>query len=542
MICILHGYLLDGSGSNLWTQAVIRTLCRSGEIVHLMCQEPHPEKFDYVSRAIRYDESLQPTVTFDRQVPYPGECVIHRPFIGDTLPVYVWDEYEEFDTVVPMVDLDDVAIEAYIARNTALLESLVGEYGISAIHANHAVLMSVVARRVCASKAVPFTIMPHGSAIEYAVKKDRRLHALATEAFAEARNVFVIGPEIRRRVREVFSEVPKIERKLVDLNLGVDTSLFEPVATGERQRSIDELGRALEGLERGKRGALTEKMRDGLGGDLDRDALRGLLAVSAGYNGKLTDADCEEKLHAVDWKNEQIILFVGRLITGKGIQGVVAALPAILRRSPGTRLIVSGHGPLREPLEAMLWALQTGDRELFDNIVRWGSDLEGERDPEPLLHVERYMAGMDEDELEAYWTSARQARVSEKVVFTGYLTHRELRYLFPCCDVAVFPSIVAEAGPLVFLEAIASGVFPMGIYIAGMAASIDSLAEVVPRTVSGLMKLRPEPDHTVVDIVSNVTGALALGRKHAGDLRRTAIEKYDWEAVGRKFLNTLTGG
>ena len=109
MICILHGYLLDGSGSNLWTQAIIRTLCNDGETIHLMCQEPHPEKFDYVSRAIRYDESLQPTVTLDRQVPYPGECVIHRPFIGDTLPVYVWDEYEEFDTVVPMVDLDDFA-------------------------------------------------------------------------------------------------------------------------------------------------------------------------------------------------------------------------------------------------------------------------------------------------------------------------------------------------------------------------------------------------------------------------------------------------
>ena len=48
------------------------------------------------------------------------------------------------------------------------------------------------------------------------------------------------------------------------------------------------------------------------------------------------------------------------------------------------------------------------------------------------------------------------------MIFTGYLTHRELRYLFPCCDVAVFPSIVAEAGPLVFLEALASGVSPLG--------------------------------------------------------------------------------
>ncbi len=38
MICILHGYLLDGSGSNLWTQSIVRTQCRAGETVHLMCQ------------------------------------------------------------------------------------------------------------------------------------------------------------------------------------------------------------------------------------------------------------------------------------------------------------------------------------------------------------------------------------------------------------------------------------------------------------------------------------------------------------------------
>jgi hypothetical protein len=30
MICILHGYLLEGSGSNLWTRSVVESLCRQG--------------------------------------------------------------------------------------------------------------------------------------------------------------------------------------------------------------------------------------------------------------------------------------------------------------------------------------------------------------------------------------------------------------------------------------------------------------------------------------------------------------------------------
>ena len=34
MICILHGYLLEGSGSYLWTRSIIQSLCRQGETVH----------------------------------------------------------------------------------------------------------------------------------------------------------------------------------------------------------------------------------------------------------------------------------------------------------------------------------------------------------------------------------------------------------------------------------------------------------------------------------------------------------------------------
>ncbi len=54
-IAILHGYLLERSGSNLWTQSVVRALCRAGRTIHLMCQEPHPEKFDFIAEAILYD-------------------------------------------------------------------------------------------------------------------------------------------------------------------------------------------------------------------------------------------------------------------------------------------------------------------------------------------------------------------------------------------------------------------------------------------------------------------------------------------------------
>jgi len=109
-IGILHGYLLDGSGSNLWTQSIVRSFCRAGARVHLMCQEPHPERFDFVAEAIRYDDASRPTTVFRREIDYPGQCILHKPTLSRVLPVYVPDHYEEYDAK-PMVELEDVAIE-----------------------------------------------------------------------------------------------------------------------------------------------------------------------------------------------------------------------------------------------------------------------------------------------------------------------------------------------------------------------------------------------------------------------------------------------
>jgi hypothetical protein len=97
-----------------------------------------------------------------RDVPYAGRCILHQPELGATLPVYVWDEYEEYERAVPMVDLPDAAIEAYIARNVDVVRRVVKDNGITVIQANHVVLMSVVAQRAAGETGVPYVVMPHG--------------------------------------------------------------------------------------------------------------------------------------------------------------------------------------------------------------------------------------------------------------------------------------------------------------------------------------------------------------------------------------------
>ena len=45
-ILLWHGYLLEGTGSNVYTRAIAREWQRAGHEVVVFSQEPHPERID----------------------------------------------------------------------------------------------------------------------------------------------------------------------------------------------------------------------------------------------------------------------------------------------------------------------------------------------------------------------------------------------------------------------------------------------------------------------------------------------------------------
>ena len=177
---IVHGYGFSGAGSNLWTRSIVRALCHLGHTVHVVCQESRPERYDFVSEAVTYDAAGTPERLFSRETPYPGRCIVHRPTLA-VLPTYVRPRTKS-SYVYSILDLDDDAIEDYVERNARVLERVGAEVGGFCV--NHVVLASVAAQRVKARTGVPFGVLPHGSAIEYVVKKDARMHAAASAAVA----------------------------------------------------------------------------------------------------------------------------------------------------------------------------------------------------------------------------------------------------------------------------------------------------------------------------------------------------------------------
>jgi hypothetical protein len=61
-----------------------------------MCQENHPEIYDFICEAIVYHENGEIEIILNREPVYPGKCFMQKPKFGDTLPVYVPDKYEEY--------------------------------------------------------------------------------------------------------------------------------------------------------------------------------------------------------------------------------------------------------------------------------------------------------------------------------------------------------------------------------------------------------------------------------------------------------------
>ena len=76
-VLVFHGYLLRGTGSNVYNASLARALATLGHEVHLLCQDREPPE-------------LEPPRA-------PGSVTVHTPDIGALLPVYVHDTYEGFE-------------------------------------------------------------------------------------------------------------------------------------------------------------------------------------------------------------------------------------------------------------------------------------------------------------------------------------------------------------------------------------------------------------------------------------------------------------
>src|ERR1700742_1702279 len=201
-VLIFHGYMLRGTGSNIYNVNLAPALARLGHEVHLLCQA--------------------------REVKIPG-VQIHNPDIGGLLPVYVKDPYPGFE-VKTFPEMTEAELDRYLDANVAAVQEVAAEAGgIDAALANHLVMGPAILAR---ADVAPFAAKIHGSALEYTVKPHPRFLPYAYEGMEAARGVLVGSAHTGESLWAALPGLPQLKDKTRLGPPGVDVEEFAPGDAG----------------------------------------------------------------------------------------------------------------------------------------------------------------------------------------------------------------------------------------------------------------------------------------------------------------------
>ena len=529
-IGLYHGYELSGSGSNEYTRYLAKNLMDLGNEVHIICRESSPENISYISKAYAWEKDGTAKVVFDNNCDSPS-CVLHWLPNASIQPVYLTDK-QRVGNVKSFVNLSDDELNEYHKLNDKVLRLILSENNLDLLHANHLIYQPVDALEACKSTATPLIIYPHGSSIEYVIKADDRYKVLALKAILESAGLISGNREVRDRIINLYPEYKDtILSKTKIVGVGVDTSLFKPISKNDREGNIRDLINT-----DGKGGKSPELIKELCERLLNLD-IKATKEYWDKYDHALPDENLNNQLQQIPWNNN-ILLFVGALTAGKGLQSLITALPIILLRHPDTHLIIVGAGAYREVLEGLVYAIKTSNKKLLLELCKHGMDL-------------------DRSELSGSWEDVqlflnnpgnlseiiKSGKIIENHVhFLGRLDHSRLKYLFPCADLAIFPSIVPEAYPLVLMESLSNGVIPIVSYFSGFKDGVDELEQFIGKRKIEQMKISNDPDKRIKSIISNISGLLNesdLGEE-TSKLHKIAVDNYDWKKRAAQLVQAYS--
>ena len=187
------------------------------------------------------------------------------------------------------------------------------------------------------------------------------------------------------------------------------------------------------------------------------------------YQGIDKDLEFRRKYARDD---EKIILYIGRLVYEKGVQHLISAMPKILNHYNDAKLIIGGKGGMIDELKKQV-----------DNLG--------------LLN---------------------------KVYFTGYLNSKEVKKIYKCADVSVFPSTYEPFG-IVALESMLAG-------IPTVVSDIGGLDEIITHRENG-MKTYAGNCNSIADSVLEILYNKEISSKISKNAQITIKQNYSWNKIAQ---------
>ena len=185
------------------------------------------------------------------------------------------------------------------------------------------------------------------------------------------------------------------------------------------------------------------------------------------FNNVYRDYDFRRRF-AMD--NEKIILFMGRLVYEKGIQNLIAAMPKVLANYHDAKLVIAGKGGMIDQLKAEVNSLG----------------------------------------------------ISNKVYFAGYLNSNDVKKMYKCADISVFPSTYEPFG-IVAIEAMLSGT-PV------VVSDVGGLNEIVDHGVNG-MKAYAGNSNSLADSILTLLFDHKLADEVVKNAKAKVKSEYNWSKI-----------
>jgi glycosyltransferase involved in cell wall biosynthesis len=503
-VLIFHGYLLGGTGSNVYNAALAEALARLGHEVHLLSQDRDPLAHAWVDAEGDWDAGAL-EVRVRRE---PVRATVYRPDIAGVLPLYVADRYEGVDAR-PFEELSEEEVDRYLRRNVTAAHEVAERARPDVALANHLVMGPAVLAQALEGTGVPYAVKIHGSALEYTVKRHPRFKPFAAAGLARAGGVLVGSRHTAESLWEAMGD-PELPARTRLGPPGVDVARFAPREPAE----------ARAGLER----------------------LRQRLAPPAGQAAPEAEASSSFSRRAGEAAaaigtvepDDRLVVFVGKLIASKGVELLLAAWPLVLQREPAARLLVVGFGGFREGLEALAAHLGAGDLE--------AARAQRGEDGRELPWLAAFLDGLDPERAAAYREAARE--LPRRVAWAGRLEHAELADLLPAAEAMAVTSTFPEAFGMVAAEAAACGALPVVANHSGLGEVARTLAAAVPERAGEWLSFQVGPG-AVDELAAGLGGWLAAPEDLRQATRAAMVaatrERYSWDGVARTVIAAARG-
>src|SRR5262245_11477421 len=449
-VLIFHGYLLHGTGSNVYNASLAQALARQGHEVHLFCQDRRFRELDW----IRDNRNI----------------TVHVPNIGGLLPVFVPDRYEGF-VVKTFPELTDEELDRYLDANVDAVQQVVEQYGEpDAALANHLIMGPVILARA----GLRYAIKVHGSDLSYVVRPHpERFVPYALEGTDAAAGILAGSSHTAEVLYDTVPD-PRLSQRTRLGPPGVDVHRFRPHDPAEALGNLEELAEWLESEGSEETGAQDSFGRDGA-------------AIAAALR---------------PWAEGDVrVLYVGKFLISKGVDLLVAAWPLIHRErlaagDHSPRLLLVGFGAYEKGLLDLVDALDGGDLGAGLEVAARGRGYEGQPErraqtqpPDKPLPI---LAGFLSDPPEGYADAAREAAGS--ILVCGRLAHDEVADVMPTADSFAMTSTWPEAFGMVAAESAACGVPPVSADHSGLREVSQLLAEALDPDLAPLLSFPIGPD------------------------------------------------